>query len=138
MRQYCILQQLQCYSYSTQFPSLVIFHLHVMHVISQSFAETKEPKLQSTGVEKRNSLGPQFSKKLFCKKCSACHNDEDIFKIAREKNCQKVQYFRVGFHCRVLILTCVYYMQVHVTRVNEVETSYELFRLNVKLNEVQL
>ena len=29
-------------------------------------------------------------------------------------------------------------MQVHVTRVNEVETSYELFRLNVKLNEVQL
>ena len=29
-------------------------------------------------------------------------------------------------------------MQVHVTRVNEVETSYELFRLNVKLSEVQL
>ena len=34
------------------------------------------------------------------------------------------------------MLTCVY-MQVHFTRVNEVETSYELFRLNVKLSEVQ-
>ena len=29
-------------------------------------------------------------------------------------------------------------MQVHFTRVNELETSYELFRLNVKLSEVQL
>ena len=29
-------------------------------------------------------------------------------------------------------------MQVLFTRVNEVETSYELFRLNVKLSEVQL
>ena len=28
-------------------------------------------------------------------------------------------------------------MQVLFTRVNEVETSYELFRLNVKLSEVQ-
>ena len=29
----------------TQFPLLTILHLHVVQVISQSFAETKEPKL---------------------------------------------------------------------------------------------
>ena len=34
-------------SYSTQFPLLTTLLLHVMHVISQSFAETKEPKLNS-------------------------------------------------------------------------------------------
>ena len=38
---------------------------------------------------------------------------------------------------RYSTLGCVY-MQVLFTRVNEVETSYELFRLNVKLSEVQL
>ena len=44
--------------------------------------------------------------------------------------------FRVDFHCRV-VFTCVN-MDVSFTRVNKIETRYEVLRLIMKLSEVRL
>ena len=139
MRKYCILQKLQCQlQHTIPFYLLTAFYTCILCMLYLNLSLKLKSRNFSRQGQKKEILGPWFQKNLYCKKYSTCHNDEDIFKIAREKPCQKVQYFKVDFHRRVLILTCVYYMQVHVTRANEEETSYELFRLNVKLSEVQL
>ena len=57
-------------------------------------------------------------------------------KIMQNLMWKRAQPIRVDFHCRV-IFTCVN-THVNFTRVNRIETRYEVLRLNIKLSEVQL